>query len=160
MAQASIQINEIERLIDQLKRAFEGDAWHGPALLEILSGVDAKTAAAKPIPAAHSIWEIVEHVGAWDDAVRRRLGGQALQLTDEQDWPAVKDTSAATWRNAVDSLKQRHNELLKALAELPDYRLLATVPGKDYDYYHMLQGVVQHELYHAGQMAILKKAQI
>ena len=158
MAEATVKINDIERFVDQLKRAFEHDAWHGPAVMEILSDVNASTAAAKPLKGGHSIWEIVEHVGAWDDAVRRRIGGQALQLTDEQDWPAITDRSEGAWRNSVETLKQRHNELVKAVAALPDYRLLATVPGKEYDYYHMLHGIVQHELYHAGQMAILKKA--
>lgn len=157
MPQTSIKIDEISRIADQLKRAFEGDAWHGPAVLEVLEGVSARAAASKPVAGAHSIWELVLHIAAWDGAIRRRMEGQALQLSPEQDFPSVKDTSDAAWRGAVDSLKQNHSELIAALLAMPDYRLTATVPGKGYDFYHMLHGAVQHELYHAGQIALLKK---
>ena len=157
MPQASAKIEEISRIADQLKRAFEGDAWHGPAVLEVLEGVNARSAAAKPIRGAHSVWEIVLHIAAWDGAIRRRMAGQALQLSDEQDFPPVKDVSDAAWRGAVENLKQRHAELIQALLAMPDYRLTAQVPGKDYDFYHMLHGAAQHELYHAGQIALLKK---
>jgi len=157
MPQASVKIEEISRIADQLKRAFEGDAWHGPAVLEVLEGVSARPAAAKPIPGAHSIWEIVLHIAAWDGAIRRRMAGQALQLSDEQDFPLVKDTSDSAWRSALENLRQRHADLIQALLAMPDYRLTAQVPGKDYDFYHMLHGAVQHEIYHAGQIALLKK---
>ena len=157
MAQPGPQIEEISRIADQLKRAFEGDAWHGPAVLEVLEGVNARAAATKPVRGAHSIWEIVLHIAAWDGAIRRRMEGQALQLSDEQDFPPVKDTSDAAWRSALENLKQRHAELIQVLLAMPDYRLTAQVPGKDYDFYHMLHGAVQHELYHAGQIALLKK---
>lgn len=157
MPQASVKIDENSRIADQLKRAFEGDAWHGPAVLEVLEGVSARAAASKPLAGAHSIWEIVLHIAAWDGAIRQRMGGQALQLSPEQDFPPVKDTSDAAWRGTIQALKQRHAELIDAVLAMPDYHLTATVPGKDYDFYHMLHGAVQHELYHAGQIALLKK---
>ncbi len=157
MPQTSVKIDEISRIADQLKRAFEGDAWHGPAVLEVLEGVSARAAASKPVAGAHSIWELVLHIAAWDGAIRRRMEGQALQLSPEQDFPPVKDTSDAAWRSAVHSLKQNHSELIAALLAMPDYRLTATVPGKDYDFYHMRHGAAQPELYHAGQIALLRK---
>jgi uncharacterized damage-inducible protein DinB len=149
-------------LADQLRRAFEGDAWHGPALLELLADIDAPTAAAHPIKDAHSIWELVLHIAAWDDAVNRRIGlGRALQLDDlddEENFPPVKDPSAVAWKKAVDHVKEAHAQLLKTVETLPDRRLTEQVPGKPYDIRFMLEGVTQHELYHAGQIAILKKA--
>jgi uncharacterized damage-inducible protein DinB len=151
------QIEERSRIADQLKRAFEGDAWHGPAVLEVLEGVSARAAAAKPISGAHSIWELVLHITAWDSAIRRRMEGQALELSPEQDFPPVKDTSDTAWRSALDNLKLRHADLIQGVAAMPDHRLTSQVPGKDYDFYHMLHGAVQHELYHAGQIALLKK---
>jgi uncharacterized damage-inducible protein DinB len=158
MAQPGPQIDEKSRIADQLKRAFEGDAWHGPAVLEVLEGVNARAAASKPLAGAHSIWELVLHIAAWDGAIRRRMDGQALQLTDEQDFPAVKDTSDSAWREALHTLRIRHAELIEGVLSMPDHRLTSQVPGKDYDFYHMLHGAVQHELYHAGQIALLKKA--
>ncbi|MGE5205778.1 MAG: DinB family protein [Chlamydiota bacterium] len=157
MPESGPQIEERSRIADQLKRAFEGDAWHGPAVLEVLEGVEAHAAASKPIAGAHSIWELVLHIAAWDGAICRRMEGQALQLSPEQDFPPVKDTSDSAWRSALDTLKQRHADLIQGVLAMPDYRLTSQVPGKDYDFYHMLHGAVQHELYHAGQIALLKK---
>jgi uncharacterized damage-inducible protein DinB len=155
-------MNEAVRLADQIRRAFEGNAWHGDSILELLADVSSKTAAARPIPNAHSIWEILLHIAAWDDAVRRRIGGTAVTLTGEQNFPPVKDTSKPAWRHAIDSAKQGHNELIKAVAAFPDSRLQEQVPGKTQSYHnfsYMFSGIVQHELYHAGQIALLKKFQ-
>jgi hypothetical protein len=88
--------SEPTRIADQLRRAFEGDAWHGPALLELLKDVDAASAAAKPLASVHSIWELVLHVAAWDGAACRRLAGEKLQLTGTANFPLVrKPTEAA-----------------------------------------------------------------
>jgi uncharacterized damage-inducible protein DinB len=153
-------MSETTRIADQLRRAFHGDAWHGDSLLEILDGVTAAQASARPIPHAHTIWELVLHIAAWDGAVRRRLGGEALELSDEQNFPPVRDTSEAAWRKGVDRVRQVHDELMRAVSEFPDARLDERVPGKQgahYTYYYMLHGVAQHEAYHAGQIALLKK---
>jgi uncharacterized damage-inducible protein DinB len=146
-------------IAEQLRRAFEGDAWHGPALLELLQDVDAATAAAKPLPDVHSIWELVLHVAVWDDAACRRLGGEKFQPEGLANFPLVPKLTEAAWRKAVAHAKREHGVLVKTVAALPESRLRERVPGKKYDFYFMLHGVVQHELYHAGQIAILKKAQ-
>ena len=153
-------MSETARLADQIRRGFEGEAWHGDALPELLADVDAKTAAAHPIKNAHSIWELVLHIAAWDDAVLRRTGGSAAKLSDEQNFPPVKDTSNAAWRDTVEAVKQTHDRLVKAVATFPDSRLQDQVPGKKekyYNFFYMFSGIVQHELYHAGQIALLKK---
>ena len=150
---------ESARLAEQLQNAFEGDAWHGPALLELLADVDSATAAAHSLPSVHSIWELVLHIAAWDDAVNRRIVlGKALQLNDAENFPPVVDPNEAAWKKAVAEVKKTHAQLLKTVEALPDSRLAERVPGKKYDIRFMLEGVAQHELYHAGQIAILKKA--
>jgi uncharacterized damage-inducible protein DinB len=152
-------MSETARLAEQLRRAFDGEAWHGDSVLEILEGVDAHAAAAKPIANTHSIWELLLHIAAWDDAVRRRLDSpQLITLNDAENFPPVKDASTAAWEQAVQQSVHAHRQLVKAVEELPDARLTERVPGKDYDIRMMLYGIVQHELYHAGQMALLKKA--
>jgi uncharacterized damage-inducible protein DinB len=154
-------MTETFRLADQIRRAFEGSAWHGDSMLELLADVNAKTATARPIKDAHSIWEILLHVAAWDDVVARRTGGTAVTLTDEQNFPTVTDTSEAAWSRAIESTKKTHHELIKAVAAFSDARLMDQVPGKTenyYNFYYMFSGIVQHELYHAGQIALLKKA--
>jgi uncharacterized damage-inducible protein DinB len=151
------QNSESALIADQLRRAFEGDAWHGPALLELLRDVDAATAAAKPFPDIHSIWELVLHVAAWDGAAYRRLAGETVQLTGKANFPLVPTPTKAAWLKAVAHMKRTHNVLVRTVADLPEARLRERVPGKKYDFYYMLHGVVQHELYHAGQIAILKR---
>jgi len=151
--------SEANRIADQLRRAFEGSAWHGPALLELLADVDAATASAKPLANAHSIWELVLHVEVWDGAGLRRLAGEKYQPTGLANFPMPSKPTEAAWRKAVAAAKRTHNALVKTVAALSDERLQNRVPGKQYDFYHMLHGIAQHELYHAGQIALLKKAQ-
>jgi uncharacterized damage-inducible protein DinB len=152
--------SEAARIADQLRRAFEGEAWHGDSVLEILKGVSAEQAAARPIKNGHTIWELVLHIAAWDGAVRRRMGGVAVKLSDAENFPPVRDTSEAAWSKALAEVRQAHEELMAAVSAMTDTRLYERVPGKEgahYTFYYMLHGVVQHELYHAGQIALLKK---
>jgi uncharacterized damage-inducible protein DinB len=149
---------EIQRIAEQLRRAVEGEAWHGPSVLETLSGVDASTAAAHPISGAHSIWEILHHITAWTRVIVRRLSGQAVELEGADDWPPVSDTSERAWQAAIVSFRDAQQELLAKLKAMSNDQLGMPVPGKNYSNSFMLHGVIQHHLYHAGQMAILKKA--
>ena len=151
-------MQEIKRIGDQLKRAYEGEAWHGPSLLELLADVTAEKAAQKPLARAHSIWEIVLHVAAWEEAVRRRLTGEVVVLSNEEDWPSVSDTSATAWKKALAALETTNKQLRETILQLNEARLNDMVPGKNYSVHYMLHGVIQHDLYHAGQIALLKKA--
>ncbi len=156
-------MSETARIADQLRRAFQGEAWHGDSLLEILEGITAAQAAARPVKHAHTIWELVLHITAWDGAVRRRLAGAAVDLSDEQNFPSVMDPSENAWRRTIEQARKVHNELVEAVAAFPDERLSEKVPGKKSEpdwstFYYMLHGVAQPELYHAGQIALLKKA--
>jgi uncharacterized damage-inducible protein DinB len=149
---------EIARIVRQMELAFDGEAWHGPALMELLSDVSAETAAARPIASAHTIWELTLHVAAWEEVIRRRLGGEALTLSDEENFPRVPDVSDASWNKAVQALVANHKALLAGASALPDERLGDRVPGKDYDVYTMLHGSAQHVIYHAGQIVLLMRA--
>ena len=149
---------EIELIADQLKRAFDGEAWHGPALLEVLDGVDAKTAAAHPIPAAHSIWELVLHVATWERVISRRIQGEEFMPSDEENFPQVQQHKNADWQDAIQKLRTAHADLIKLVSAMKEAQLNKRVPGKDYDLRFMLTGAVQHAAYHGGQIALLKKA--
>src|SRR5437588_6204115 len=116
-------MSETARLSDQIRRAFEGDAWHGDSIKELLTGVTAATAADRPIKNAHSIWELVLHIAAWDDAVLRRTSGSVVNLSDSENFPPVADTSEKAWRNTVEHAKNIHAALVKAVAEFPESRL-------------------------------------
>jgi uncharacterized damage-inducible protein DinB len=152
-------MGEVDRIVDQLQRAFEGDAWHGPNLQDLLADVDAAGAAARPIPGAHTIAEIVAHVTTWTEVVRRRLEGESISsLPPEQDWPLPARSDEEAWSQARRRLSDSQRRLGEAMARAADGDLPGTVPEKDYSVYVMLHGAVQHAVYHAGQIALLKRA--
>lgn len=147
-------MTEVERILDQLDRAYGGGAWHGPALVELLKDVDAASAAEHPVPGAHSIAELVRHLVAWQDEAARRLEGKGTDdLPPEEDWPDVGD-----WKSLVSRLESSYRGLRGTIALLDDARLDDAVPGHPGTVYALLHGIVQHDLYHAGQIAILKKS--
>jgi len=155
-------MSEVDRIRDQFRRAFDGEAWHGPSVMALLNGVTAEQAAQHPIRGAHSIWELTQHIRAWEGACLRRLHGDPAQLPDQEDWPPVNDLSEAAWERTKHDLRDTHEQLLQAIGALDDARLDQPVIDhpeiKFSSVYVTLHGGVQHDLYHAGQIAILKKA--
>jgi uncharacterized damage-inducible protein DinB len=152
------EMSEVERIEDQLRRAFEGEAWHGPSVREVLDGVSAEKAAARPIVGAHSIWELALHIAAWENAARRRLLGDRAQLTDEENFPPVVETDEAAWAATLAALEEGNRKLREEISRLSDSRLSEPIIEGMSSVYGTLHGVIQHTLYHAGQIALLKKA--
>lgn len=151
-------MSEIKRIEDQMQRAFDGEAWHGPPLMQILRGLSTAAAAARPIANAHSAWEIVLHMTATQEMVVRRFDGEPAQNAGDVDWPPVAEVSDAAWRDAVERLSRSHEAILAVLARLDDAALDEPVLPGFSSAYVTLHGLVQHSLYHAGQIAILRKA--
>lgn len=150
-------MSEINRIIGQLNAGFKGVAWHGPSVLEVLKGVTAEQAARWRIGDSHTCWEIVLHIVCWKDAARRRLLGERYIPTDEENFPSVIDTSDAAWKKALATLRKSHNQLVKVAEGLSDRRLDKPFPTQRATPYQILHGVVQHDIYHAGQIALIKK---
>ena len=150
-------MNDVEFLADQLQRAYRGSAWHGPSVREVLAGVTAAQAAVKPAPGAHCIWELVMHIGAWISTTRRRLAGDTREVTAQEDWPAIESGNVEAWQQTLATLDDEHNQLHQAVRSLPEAALKTRLEGTDYSVRFMLQGVIQHNLYHAGQIALAKK---
>lgn len=149
---------ESGRIDEQLRLSFEGGAWHGPAVLQVLDGVGAEAASAHPIGAAHSIWELVLHLGGTYGLVLRRLQGDGRQLTPEEDWPAVVSQTAESWQEAVRTLHGLNEELRQAVRVFPAERLDAPLVAEPpYSAYTQFIGITQHNLYHAGQVAVLRR---
>ena len=152
-------MTEVERIADQMKRAFDGRAWCGSSLRQVLADVTAEEAAAKPIPNALSIWQMVLHLAAWKGAVRQRIEGERVVLPVEGDFPPVPEATEDAWKSTLDLLARRHEELQATVASLPESRLDEAVAEGMTSVYVTLHGSLQHDLYHASQMALLKKAQ-
>lgn len=149
------------RLADQLERSFRGGAWHGPAFAEALSGVDAATAARRPFPDGHTIWEIVGHVSIWLEMCRRRIGGEPIHdLPLDDDWPppVAGEEGDTAWRRELDTLEERFRGFHATVSELDDSRLDDPVAGSDPTLHGLLLGMLQHHAYHGGQIVLLKKS--
>jgi uncharacterized damage-inducible protein DinB len=149
-----------QRVADAIERSVSGPMWHGPSLADLLSDITPAQALARPLPGVHSTWELVLHITSWAEIVRQRLSGKATEdAAPDVDWPPVRDKSADEWRTAVERLKEAHRELAADVAKLDDSTLIGRVAGKDHSVLVMLHGLVEHDAYHGGQIAVLKKAQ-
>ncbi len=151
-------MSEVTRIVDQMRRAWDGEAWHGPAVRTLLADVSARQAEARPIAGVHTIAEIVFHMAFCKEEVRRRIGGEFFVSSDAESWPAQSIVGEAAWQETRALLHKRHQELEQTVAALTDGRLDAPVAGKNYNVYVLLHGIIQHDIYHAGQIALLKRA--
>ena len=147
-----------QAIADQIRRSLEGDSWHGPAVLEALEGVTAMDAAARPVPDAHTIWEIVRHLAATYRLVVRRAGGESIRLTPGEDWPPIADESPDAWDRAVHELRWRNAELRNAVLQFPENRLnhplVVSTPATALTQF---VGIAVHDAYHAGQIVLLRR---
>ena len=157
-------MTERERVLDMLARVHSGDAWHGPSVMASLEGIDAARASAHPLTNGHSIWEMVLHVIAWRREVAARLRGKEPTTPADGDWPAA-GTGEHAWADTKAALETSHRDLVAAVSALTDGALEQPVgPSRDaavgagVSVGIMLHGIVQHDVYHAGQMALLAKA--
>jgi hypothetical protein len=149
----------IDALEDQLRRSMQGEAWHGPSVREALDGIQAGDAAQHPIPGAHSCWELVLHLSGSYQLVLRRLEGNAAPFLPQEDWPAVPTPSDEHWRRDVQSLYALNARLRAAIRDFPRERLFEPlVADPPFPAFTQFIGLTQHDLYHAGQMVLLKRA--
>jgi len=156
--------SESLRLIDQFKRAHDGDPWHGSPVKEILKGVTHDQAARRPPNGAHSIWELVLHMTGWRNEVARRAKGEPAGEPAAGDYPDVGAPTAARWKAALAALDASDANLTTVVRDLSDDDLMKPTNdprnrplGTGVTYYELLHGIVQHDAYHGGQIAILKK---
>jgi uncharacterized damage-inducible protein DinB len=148
-------MSEANRIKRQLETAFEGPAWHGPPLMENVRGVSEEAARAKPVAGAHSIWEIVNHIAAWyGEAIAVIDGKPYVSLQGDADWPPV----SGTWADAVARLEAAHATLIEKIAGLSDEALKGQRAGDKYPLRILVRGIAEHNLYHAGQIGMLKRA--
>lgn len=150
--------------IDELHRAFDGDPWHGPSVIENLRGLTAAQAMARPVPDAHSVAEIVAHLTAWTLEVTRRLSGHPAADPIEGDWPIPRAVDEAGWALMHLAFTEAMARLEEAVAGFPASRWDDLVGdarepalGTGLSYAQTVSGAVQHLAYHGGQIALLRK---
>ena len=152
-------------LVADLRRIYEGNAWHGPSVLDALDGVTAEQAARRRLPGAHTIYELTHHIGAWMGEVASRVQGNKPGMPPEGDFPAESTTvDAAAWEDVKARLARRQAQLLEAVSNFDESRLDEPVDPKNrgvdgpVTYRALLSGLAQHSAYHAGQIVILKSS--
>ena len=157
-------IHDIHALILQAYRGEAGrsdaTAWHGPSLDKVLDGVTTEMALARPFAGGHNIWELVLHIAQWDSICARRLRGESIPTTtgDSDDWPALPGADEPSWQATLVRLRRSQEELLSEVEKLDTEDLDKQVPGWTWTNYLMIHGTLHHDLYHAGQIAILRRA--
>jgi uncharacterized damage-inducible protein DinB len=153
-------MTEVERMLDQYDRALNGNAWHGDPVWKILDGISAKQAGRGVETQAHTIWQLVAHMTFWETEVWRRLRGLPPRALDELNFPAAPEASEESWQRTLAEFRRSNEDFRKALSQLDPWRLDEPLPGREksgYTAYAELHGVIQHNIYHAGQIAILRK---
>lgn len=154
-----------DRLLDALRRTHDGQPWHGPSRAEVLRGVTAREASHRAAPDAHTIWELVLHMRSWTEEVLARARGAVPDEPSNGDWPPMPDaTTESAWRDALRSLEAAHAALLAQVAAMDDAaraRRVADRAGEPPDsgitQRAMIRSLAEHDVYHTGQIAILKR---
>ena len=158
----------LDPLLADLRRIYEGNAWHGPSVQEALQDVTTAQAAARLVPDAHTIFELTHHIGAWIGETTSRLQGNPPGSPADGDFPP-RSTSVddAAWADVLALLERRQAELLETVSGFDADRLddvVSPTDRKDSDgpvtYRALLSGVAQHSAYHAGQIVLLKKLKV
>src|SRR5262245_53431516 len=152
----------VKILLDLLDEGFDHVAWHGPTLRGSIRGVDAARASWKPSPNRHSIWELTVHAAYWKYAVRQRISGgkRGSFAYPGSNWfprPASLDEQA--WRADVKLLVDEHRRLREVVARLQARDLSRRVAGRRQTFAYTIRGIAAHDLYHAGQIQLLKRLQ-
>lgn len=153
-------MNEIELIILQLEQAFQRKSWHGTNLLGSIRGIEPETAAWRPALGRHNIWELIVHTAYWKYSVYRRVAdvrSARFELKGSNWFARPEEESAAALKSDISLLKTYHKKLVDAVATFPIRKLDAIPQGSSTSYRDLIIGVAAHDLYHAGQIQLIKR---
>lgn len=151
---------EVRQLLSIIEQAYDRRSWHGTNLRGSIRQVSAGQARWRPAPARHNIWEIVVHAAYWKYVAWRRLAGArrgSFPLKGSNWFRRPQDMSPEAWRSDVALLDHMHRSLRAAVAKLSTSELHRTPRGSNVSNFALLSGIAAHDLYHAGQIQLLKK---
>ncbi len=152
-------MNSTRLLLRQLEQSYQTLAWHGPNLKGSLRGLTPKQLVWRPAKNRHNIWEIAIHCAYWKYAIRRRITGEKRGSFPLQgsNWFVVNGGTAADWRHDLKFISQMHAELVAAVKKMKPGQL-SKRSGK-YTFADLILGAASHDVYHAGQIQLLKRLQ-
>lgn len=149
-------MNEVKFLMDQIKTTFNGDSWHGPNLVKSLLGIEKEQASTRVIWERHTIWELTDHVTYWLEEVHKSVKSKKDLDHSGNDWPKMGATEE-DWKQSLLRLEAAVNMLVDELSTWRNSDLAENIPGNDYTFKQMLHGIIHHNLYHVGQINILRQ---
>jgi uncharacterized damage-inducible protein DinB len=146
-------MNHTQRIADAYRSVTLKDAWYGPSLAELLAQISPELATTPPLPGAHSASELLQHLLLWNERVRNTSDSHQLEpWQGEKDWAEASipwNELLARWNKSRDLLEERIRNF--PVADFPKQ-----VPGRSYSYEKLLEGIVQHTIWHAGQIAMVR----
>jgi uncharacterized damage-inducible protein DinB len=150
-------VAEIQNIVEQYDQTMSGEAWYGDPVWKVLQGIDARRAVAQPVPGTHTIWQLVMHMAFWEQIATRRFSGP---VTPEEagNSPATPAADEAEWQKTLDAFRDSNRRFRQAMSLLDSSSLDKNTPGGQRSFRYELVGVIQHHIYHAGQIALLKRA--
>ena len=151
-------MSEIDRIVAHYDQVMQGSAWHGDPTWQVLESISATTAGARPLADAHTIWELVMHMIFWEEVATERLAGRRAGLIEEKNFPPMPEATAANWAKALDQLRDSNRRFRQALSNLDEAKLDDLSAAGKRTFYDEAHGLIEHHIYHLGQIAMLKKA--
>ncbi|WP_324719262.1 DinB family protein [Salinimicrobium sp. HB62] len=148
---------ETQRLKQEFSQLYDGDPWIDENLKQTLKGISAEKARKKIAEGRNSIWQIVVHIIEWRRMILKRLNGNIISVPEDNFIRETLDTSEEAWKKTLQELEQSQQEWLEFFDNLKDEDLEKTYPGNDQRYYYLIQGIIQHDAYHLGQIVLLSK---
>jgi uncharacterized damage-inducible protein DinB len=153
-------MSSIELLLALIDQAYDHESWHGPNLRGSIRRVDADIAARRPAEGRHCIWDIVMHAAYWKYTIRRRLLGEkrgSFPRKGSNWFDAPAPLTQAAWEEAVALLDQTHRTMRDAVAALPPAELNVVPAGSKTSNFALISGIAAHDIYHAGQIQLVKR---
>lgn len=150
-------MSAIQRILNHYDGVLSGEPWHGDAIWQVLDGISPQQAAARPIPDFHTIWELVMHMSFWEAVAAKRLSGQKAGLIEELNFPAMPAPTEENWRKTLDEFRTGNRAFREALSELDAAKVDELTAARKRTFYGEAHGILEHHIYHIGQIAMLKK---
>ena len=151
----------LNEVISQLDVVYNGSPWYGRPVREILHRINPQKAGQRPQEGGHSIFELAEHMLSWRNYLLEKLRGNhtfTIEVNDQRDWKPPQPVSENDWQSLLYAFDENQSNLLSKLRNAKENELGGMVPGKNYKFRPLIEGIVQHDIYHAGQLVTTAKS--
>lgn len=152
-------MSEVQRILQHYENVLNGEPWYGDPIWQILEGIAPQTAAAPNPSGGHTIWEILMHTTFWEEVAAQRLVGERAGLVAEKNFLATPQPTPSNWSRTLDEFRRSNQKLREAIAKLEVARLDESTAAGKRSFYAEAHGAIEHDIYHAGQVALLRKVQ-